>query len=148
MSNPKSLQRLLAGAGIALCAIALPAAAQSEQAAPSTPATASTTAMPGADAQTISRDPGTGQLRNATPQEQANLQAMRTMKQARIAPKPVLQKYHASGAAGLRLSDQYLSSSVAVRTPDGQIQMICNEPHGADAPAAPHIHAAPAPVTE
>jgi hypothetical protein len=146
MSNLQIVQRLLAcaGAGLALCAVALPAAAQSAPDASSAPS------APTADAQTISRDPDTGQLRAPTAEEQAKLHALKNAKNLRVSPKPMLQKYHSSGARGLRLNDEFLSSSVAVRTPDGRIETICNEAHGAEAPATPHVHAAPAlaPVTE
>lgn len=140
MSNPKSLQRLLAaaGTGLALCACALPALAQ--QAAPE--------AVQSMDAQTVSRDAATGKLRAATPEEQAALAALKAAKQARVSPKPTLQKFHKAGAAGVRLTDEFLSTSTAVRTPDGKIEMVCNEAHG-DAPAAAHVHAtATTPVTE
>jgi len=146
MSNLNTLSRLLAatGAGLALCAVALPAGAQQAQAAPAQQA------APAADAQTISRDGTTGQLRPATPAEQAQLHALKTARQAqaRIAPQPTQQKYHANGARGLRLTDQFLTSSTAVRTPDGKIEI--REAQGGAEPAAPQVHAtpAPAPVTE
>lgn len=139
MSNLNSLQRLLgAAAALALCACALPAAAQQAQ----------QDVVQSADAQTISRDPVTGQLRAATPEEQAALVALKAARQARISPKPLVQKFHKSGAAGLELNDEFLTSAVAVRTADGKIQMICDEAHG-DQPAAAHVHTAPnTPVTE
>lgn len=135
MSNLHSIQRLLAAAcaGAALCA-SVPAMAQE--------------AVQSMDAQTVSRDAATGQLRAATPEEQAVLVAQKAAKQARVSPKPTLQKYHATGAAGVRLNDEFLSTSTAVRTPDGKIEMVCNETHG-EAAAAPHVHtAATTPVTE
>lgn len=128
MSNLNSIQRLLAaaGAGLALCACALPAMAQQDQ--------------------TVARDATTGQLRPATPEEQAALAALKAAKQARVSPKPTLQKFHGSGATGVRLNDEFLSTSTAVRTPDGKIEMVCNEAHGSE-PAASHVHST-APVTE
>ena len=138
MSNLNTCQRLLAAAaaGAALCAAALPVHAQE--------------APQSTDAQTISRDADTGKLRPATPAEQASLHASKMARQLRVAPQPTLQKYHANGARGMRLTDEFLTSSIAVRTPDGKIEMICNDTHGGDAPAAPHVHAAAAntPVTE
>jgi hypothetical protein len=141
MSNLNSLQRLLgaAGAGLALCAVALPAAAQATQ---ETQATQE--AAPTADAQTVSRDATTGKLRAATPEEQATLQAMKAAKQARVAAKPVLQKFHRSGAGGIRVNDELMSTLTAVRTPDGKLQMI--ETQGS-APAAAPV-ATNTPVTE
>lgn len=145
MSTLNTLQRLLAAAaaGTALCAAALPVHAQEAQ--PNTPQEAPQSM----DAQTISRDADTGKLRAATPAEQAGLHAAKAAKQLRVAPQPTLQKYHRNGASGMRLTDEFLTSSVAVRTPDGQIEMICNDTHGGDAPAAAHVHAAATPpVTE
>jgi hypothetical protein len=130
MSNLNSILRLLgaAGIGLALCAAALPATAQ--------------------ESQTVARDATTGQLRAATAEEQAALQAVEAKTQARVSPKPTLQKFHNSGAAGVRLTDEFLSFSTAVRTPDGKVEMICNEAHGSQ-PAAAHVHAAAnTPVTE
>jgi len=139
MSNLNTIQRLLgAAAALALCACALPAAAQQAQ----------QEAAQSVDAQTVARDATTGQLRAATPEEQAALVAQKAARQSRIAPKPTLQKYHSSGAGGVRLTDEFLSSSTAVRTPDGKIEMICNQAHDGQ-PAAAHVHAAAnTPVTE
>lgn len=139
MSNLNTIQRLLgAAAALALCAYAVPAAAQQAQ----------QEAVESVDGQTVSRDAATGKLRAATPEEQAALAAVKAAKQSRIAAKPTLQKFHRSGATGARLTDEFLSSSTAVRTPDGKIQMMCNEAHG-DQPAAAHVHtAANTPVTE
>lgn len=135
MSNLNSIARLLgaAGAGLALCAVALPAAAQATQ-----------EAAPSADAQTVSRDATTGKLRAATPEEQAALQAMKAAKQARVAAKPVLQKYHRNGAGGIRVNDEFMTSVTAVRAPDGKLQMI--ETQGSAPVVAPA--ATNTPVTE
>jgi hypothetical protein len=139
MSNLNTIQRLLgAAAAVALCACALPAAAQQAQ----------QEAASSMDAQTVARDAATGQLRAATPEEQAALAVLKAARQSRIAPKPTLQKFHTSGASGARLTDEFMTSSTAVRTPDGKIEMICNQAHG-DQPAVAHVHAAAnTPVTE
>lgn len=145
MSNLNTYQRLLAAAaaGAALGAAALPVHAQEAQ------QNAPQETVQSADAQTISRDAVTGKLRPATPAEQASLHANKMARQLRVAPQPTLQKYHRNGASGMRLTDEFLTSSTAVRTPDGKIEMICNDTHGGDAPAAPHVHAAAnTPVTE
>jgi hypothetical protein len=129
MSKLNSIQRLLgaACAGLALCAFALPASAQ--------------------DSQVVTRDAETGKLRPATAAEQAGLQAIKA-RQLRESVKPTLQKFHTNGAAGVRLTDEFLSSSTAVRKADGSIEMVCNEAHGSE-PAAAHVHtAANTPVTE
>jgi hypothetical protein len=138
MSNLNTIQRLLGAAAVALCACALPAAAQQ----------AHQEAASSMDAQTVARDAATGQLRAATPEEQAALAALKAARQSRIALKPTLQKFHSSGASGARLTDEFMTSSTAVRTPDGKIEMICNQAHG-DQPAVAHVHAAAnTPVTE
>jgi hypothetical protein len=129
MSKLNSIQRLLgaACAGLALCAFALPASAQ--------------------DSQVVTRDAETGKLRPATAAEQAGLQAIKA-RQLRESVKPTLQKFHATGATGVRLTDEFLSSSTAVRKADGTIEMVCNEAHGSE-PASAHVHtAANTPVTE
>jgi len=136
MSNLNSIQRLLGavGAGLALCAVALPATAQE--------------AVQSTESQTVARG-ADGELRAATAQEQAGLQALKAAKQARVAAKPTLQKFHATnGATGVRLTDDFMSSSTAVRTPDGKIVMECHESHGGTQTAG-HVHAATnTPVTE
>ena len=137
MSNLNTIQRLGAAAALALCACALPAAAQQAQ----------QEAAPSMDAQTIARDPVTGKLRAATPEEQAALAALKAARQSRIAPKPMIRKFHRSGASGVELNDEAMMSMTAVRTPDGKVQTICNEVH--DGQSAAHVHAAPnTPVTE
>jgi hypothetical protein len=131
MSKLNSIQRLLAAgcAGLALCAFALPASAQ--------------------DSQVVTRDAETGKLRPATAAEQAGLQAIKA-RQLRESVKPTLQKFHATGATGVRLNDEFLSSSTAVRKADGTIEMVCTEAHGSETAAAhAHVHAAAnTPVTE
>jgi hypothetical protein len=65
------------------------------------------------------------------------------MRAARVAPQQApLEKFHARGARGVRLTDEAISSSVAVRNADGSIGMQCFESHGAatSAVAAGHVH--------
>jgi hypothetical protein len=145
MSNLNAIQRLLgAAAAVAVCACALPAAAQQAQ---QVQQEAQEQAAPAADAQTIARDPVTGKLRAATPEEQAALAALRSAARARIAPAPLIRKFHPSGASGIELNDESMMSVTAVRTPDGKVQTICNEVH--DGQSAAHVHAATnTPVTE
>ncbi|WP_020654592.1 post-PEP-CTERM-1 domain-containing protein [Massilia niastensis] len=125
-------QRLLrAGLGLALLGLAgHPALAQDKPAAPT----------PAADNVTVVRDAETGALRPATAAEQAVLQAANARRVMRAAPVPMQQKFHGSGARGVRLTDEFMTSSVAVRKPDGSLEMQCLEGHG-DAKAAPHTHA-------
>ncbi|QJD99463.1 hypothetical protein HH212_05025 [Massilia forsythiae] len=140
MSNLNSFQRLLAAgaAGLALCAAALPAAAQQAQ----------QEAVQSVDAVTVTRDPSTGKLRPATAEEQTAMQATR-VRQLRAATQTVQQKFHSSGARGARLTDEFMTSSTAVRNADGTIDMVCNDSHGGTEHAA-HVHATAAntPVTE
>ena len=140
MSNLNSIQRLLgaACAGLALCALSFPAAAQQAQ----------QEAVSSSDAVVVTRDTD-GRLRPATAAEQASLQAGK-VRLMRAATPSALPKTHASGARGARLTDEFLTSSVAVRGADGKIQMECHDPHGGTEHAA-HVHAATAantPVTE
>jgi len=121
--------RRLLGAGLALLGLSGQALAQQEQPAPA------------ADNITVVRDAETGKLRDATPAERAALQASSMRRAMRAAPQPVLQKYHASGAQGARLTDEFMSASVAVRKADGKLEMQCHDAHGGDAKAAPHSHA-------
>ena len=124
----QSCRRLL-GAGLALLALSGHALAQQEQSAPA------------ADHITVVRDAETGKLRDATPAERAALQASGVRRTLRAAPQPVLQKYHASGAQGARLTDDFMSAAMAARKPDGKLETQCVETHGGDAKAAPHSHA-------
>lgn len=105
-----------------------------------------------AEAMTVARDPHTGQLRAATAED---LQALnngngnangRTIA-ARADAAPTQQKFHPSGAQGLRLTDEFMSSSVVTRGADGKLVMQCLEPGHKD--MAPHAaHTSIQPVTE
>lgn len=119
MTRTQSLARaLVACAGLALCAAALPAAAQQTEQADHT-----------ADSVTVARDATTGKLRAATAEEQASMHALKAKSMMRVATPQVQQKFHASGARGARLTDEMVNASaeVAVRTPDGKIVIA----HGA-----------------
>lgn len=100
---------------------------------------------------TVVRDRETGELRAATAAEQAALKARApsNARSARVPPKTVQQKSHVSGARGARLTDDFISSSVAVRKADGSIEKQCFESHGdaSGAIATGHVHATKA-VTE
>ena len=128
-------QRALCAALALLGAAALPLQAAAQQAVESN------------DAMTVVRDADTGKLRAATGQEMQAMQAAKAKMALRFTPAPTLQKYHPNGARGVRLTDEFMSSSVAVRNPDGSVQMQCLEPgHSA---LGPHAHAqASQPVTE
>jgi hypothetical protein len=105
-----------------------------------------------ADALTVVRDAATGKLRAPTADE---LQALRNSNgnangrtmAARAASAPTQQKYHSTGAQGVRLNDDFMSSSVVTRTADGKLEMQCLEPgHSGQAPHAAHTSLQP--VTE
>jgi hypothetical protein len=92
---------------------------------------ADTAAVASSDALTVVRDPETGVLRAPTGAEvqamQLSLKA-KTMMQVRVAPAATQQKYHASGARGSRLTDEFMSTAVVVRNPDGSLERQCLEP--------------------
>ena len=72
---------------------------------------------------TVVRDAQTGQLRAPTAAEAAALQ----MKSARmpVTPARTLQKYHHSGARGVRLTNDFMSHTVVVRQADGTLAERC-----------------------
>jgi hypothetical protein len=103
-----------------------------------------------ADALTVVRDAATGKLRAPTADE---LQALRNSNAngrtmaARAASAPTQQKYHSTGAQGVRLNDDFMSSSVVTRAADGKLEMQCLEPgHSGQAQHAAHTSLQP--VTE
>jgi hypothetical protein len=125
-----------AGLGLALigfAAMPLQALAEDRQ-APAKPA-----AIESSDDITVVRDAETGKLRAATPEEHNALQQLKAsrLRNARVAPAVPLQKWHASGARGVRLTDEFISSAVAVRKPDGSVGQECFDSHEA-AEAAVH----------
>lgn len=139
----QSGQRLLCAAGITLALLGLV----------SQTATAQEFTGQSNESLTVVRDPGTGKLRNATAEEQAELQAQAALKSqaaagkmraaARVAPQLPEKKVHAaSGARGMRLTDEFTTSAVAVRKADGSIEMQCFDSHDAarSAAATGHVH--------
>jgi hypothetical protein len=94
---------------------------------------AAATAITASHDVTVVLDAGTGNLRAPTTDEQA---VMETAKAARalnfrVAPRPTLQRYHASGARGARLTDDFMSTSIAVIQADGSLEKQCFESHDA-----------------
>jgi hypothetical protein len=118
------------------------------------PAIASAQATDQADAMTVARDPHSGKLRAPTASELQTLKngngngnANGSTIAPRSAPVPFMQKYHASGALGVRLNDEAMSSAVVTRTADGKLEMQCVEASHGD--QAPHpAHTTLQPVTE
>jgi hypothetical protein len=107
---------------------------------------------PTGNAMTVVRDAHTGKLRAPTAAELQELKnnngnAYGRTIAARADAAPTQQKYHSTGAQGLRLNDGFMSSSVVTRTADGKLEMQCLEPgHSGMAPHAPHTSLQP--VTE
>jgi len=95
------------------------------------------------------KDAETGKLRGATAAEAAALTAKAAKTNARVAPKPTLQRIHSSGARGARLTDEFMSASVAVVNADGSVGVQCLDAHGDANHAAStgHVHNI-TPVTE
>ena len=111
-------------AGVA--ALALPAIAQEAPVQAAKPEQAQT-AVTADSNQIVVRDAGTGQLRAASPEEAATLREQRASNRLRIAPQSTLPRFHASGARGTRLTDEFMSHSVLVRQPDGSLKEFCFE---------------------
>jgi hypothetical protein len=102
-----------------------------------------------ADALTVVRDAESGKLRAPTPEEAAALtqQATSRTRFARVAVQAPLQKFHSSGAVGVRLTDEMVSSSaVVVRNADGSLQKLCFDSHDAAETTVKtgHVHVKPA----
>ncbi|MDC8785712.1 post-PEP-CTERM-1 domain-containing protein [Roseateles koreensis] len=118
----KSTHMALAFAGLAaLAATSQPALAHEEHSLEAPTASAD---------QVVVRDVDTGRLRAATAEEHNKLTAstaktQRLQAQRSGAAMNHLQKQHASGATGARLSDAFMSMSVAVRKPDGTLAQDC-----------------------
>lgn len=145
--NKPSSQRLLRAAGASLAllgaaALPLPAAAQTQP--------APETSLNAGNAMTVVRDAETGKLRAPTAEENAalNLKPASQARLQRSAPPPPLQKFHASGAQGARLTDEFVSSAVMVRGPDGKLAAQCVDSHDAaeGIHKAGHIHTTKAPT--
>lgn len=144
MSTINTIGRLLGATGVlALCAGALPAAAQE-----TTGQEIAFQAVTNAESQTVTRDAETGKLRAATPEEHQKLSALKARSTARTAAKTTQPRTHSLGGRGARLTDDFLTSSIAVRQPDGSLKIE----HGTAATMhdATHAdpHAATTPVTE
>lgn len=147
MSENKQLSSLLRAACASLAmlgAAALPLSAAAQT--PSTPET-------GIDASndiTVVRDAESGKLRAPTAEEAAALKqkAAPHARALRSAPPPPMQKFHASGARGARLTDEFVSSAVMVRGPDGKLAAQCVDSHAAaeGIHQAGHIHTTKAPT--
>jgi hypothetical protein len=127
--------RALRAAGITLALMGFASQGAAAQEAP----------VQSTDSQIAVKDAETGQLRAATPAEAAALTTKATRATARIAPKPTLQRIHSSGARGARLTDEFLTSSVAVINADGTLTVSHGDAKNAESTG--HVHTI-TPVTE
>jgi len=125
MSLIHSRLRALGGL-VAASTLALAAPAWAAEQAPAAPA------APAADSMIVVRDAETGQLRAPTADEAAALSAARAPATGRSALKgsssPLLETMsHASGAIGVRVSDEVASYSVVSKRADGKLEAACVE---------------------
>jgi hypothetical protein len=132
--NHQAGQRLLCAAGITLALLGSFNQSAIAQDAP----------VQSTDSLTVVRDAQTGKLRHANAEERAALKAQATnnARSMRVAPQVPQQKFHASGARGARLTDEFVSSAVAVRKDDGSIATQCFDSHDAakSAVTTGHVH--------
>lgn len=125
-------QRLLCAAGLTLALLGLTLqSARAQEALPQA-----------AESLTVVKDPVTGKLRAPTAEEVAALKAKanankRTVRSAPQAPKMIM---NAEGFTGFRMTNESLSTSVAVRKPDGSVERQCLESHGETGVAKAHVH--------
>lgn len=113
-----------AATGLALAALAQPAFAHGDHAAAPSATAAGSSLV-------VVRDAESGQLRAATPAElsKLELQANRnqSLRSSLGAVQAPMQKSHASGARGARVTDAFISMSVAVKKADGSVAQECFE---------------------
>jgi hypothetical protein len=96
---------------------------------------------PGAANMVVTRDPETGELRNATAAERAKLFAGRAPQVAPVAPRVVILP---DGTAMMDLGEDMMSYAVATKAPDGSIKQSCV--HGAQAATEARRAPTPAPA--
>jgi hypothetical protein len=109
-----------------LCAAsALLAASSFAVQAADAPASPVTDAPAFNDAQVVVRDADSGEFRAPTAGEFKTLHAQdaKTLR----AMRPLARKAHASGAVGVRLTDEFMSYSVVIKQPDGRLVEYCFE---------------------
>jgi len=116
ISNLKSCARALGGGGIA---IALAGAALAQAEGPT-----ASMASEGVANQVVVRDAATGKLRAASAKEARDLAGERASAPA-AEPLNTAPRVHASGARGVRLSDEFLNHAVIARLPDGSVVEQC-----------------------
>jgi hypothetical protein len=102
-------------------------------------------AAPGAANMVVTRDPETGELRNATAEERAKLFANRAPQAAPVAPRVVVLP---DGTKMVELGEESMNYAVATKAPDGSVKQSCV--HGAKAATEARTagKSAPAPRAE
>ena len=123
--------RLLCAAGITLALMGLVTTATAQEVQ--------------SDSLTVVRDAETGKLRNATAEEHEALKAQAQSSTARVrtlraAPQAFQKKYHANGARGVRLTDEFMSSLRAERQADGSIKTYESSNADQSEAVAGHVH--------
>lgn len=116
MKKTPTCLRLLGAAGASLV---LSGAALADA-----PAPAATEALADVSSQIVVRDAATGRLRAATAQEANQLRATAPVRAGvRLNTE---QRFHFSGARGVRLSNEFLSHATVSVLPDGSLVEQCN----------------------
>jgi hypothetical protein len=96
---------------------------------------------PTASNMVVTKDPETGELRNATADERAKLFAGRAPLAAPAAPRVVTLP---DGTTMVELGEESMSYAVATKAPDGSVRQSCV--HGPDAAAEARTSPTPAPA--
>lgn len=108
--------------------VILPAATAQSESHPSTPAAQAAAPANGSAGQRIAKDPATGQLREPTPEEVKELDALQAKKAPKV-KKPLktmtAAPAEATGAVGVVLDESYESYTVATRSADGKVKLDC-----------------------
>ena len=97
-------------------------------------------AAPGAANMVVTRDPETGELRNATAAERAKLFAGRAPQAAPAAPRVVILP---DGTEMVELGEDTMNYAIATKAPDGSIKQSCV--HGPDSATEARTAPKPAP---
>ena len=104
-------------------------------------AAAKASPAPGAANMVVTRDPETGELRNATAAERAKLFAGRAPQAAPAAPRVVILP---DGTEMVELGEDTMNYAIATKAPDGSIKQSCV--HGPDSATEARTAPKPAPA--
>ncbi len=113
--------------------------------APAAPAVTAKPAAPGAANMVVTRDPETGELRNATAAEREKLLGSRRPQASAVAPRVVVLP---DGTKMVELGEENMSYAVGRRNPDGTVTRTCVEGPDAASTARKPKAATPAPRAE